>query len=261
MHLISFARSFRRSVTKETQLIGSILDGDDELKTLHAPGLLALGQNSVLGAGLVRSTSAPPQLIIRNDVTPVYCLTRLRALVQLHCIFVPLLLGASDLTAAAAVQWLRGFLVRARSLRRRFARSASRGSMSSHVCGAPLLSSAALAAASSSDQPVGPDDPRLSPEYYAYYYQQRPLDPRLPPPLFNYNNWQYAQSKARSELPNLNCRAVALSHRSSSPPFSGRPRSIQLWRGWCRYERRDRNGRLSGTERQRCRREGLQPSP
>ncbi len=26
-------------------------------------------------------------------------------------------------------------------------------------------------------------DPRLDPAYYVYYYSQRPLDPRLPPPL------------------------------------------------------------------------------
>lgn len=30
---------------------------------------------------------------------------------------------------------------------------------------------------------ISPDDPRLSPGYYAYYYSQRRLDPRLPPPL------------------------------------------------------------------------------
>lgn len=30
---------------------------------------------------------------------------------------------------------------------------------------------------------ISPDDPRLSPAYYAYYYSQRRLDPRLPPPL------------------------------------------------------------------------------
>jgi len=30
---------------------------------------------------------------------------------------------------------------------------------------------------------ISPQDPRLDPAYYAYYYSQRPLDPRLPPPL------------------------------------------------------------------------------
>jgi hypothetical protein len=30
---------------------------------------------------------------------------------------------------------------------------------------------------------ISPSDPRLDPAYYAYYYSQRPLDPRLPPPL------------------------------------------------------------------------------
>ena len=41
---------------------------------------------------------------------------------------------------------------------------------------------------------VAANDPRLSPEYYAYYYLQRPLDPRLPPPLFNWSNWHYANA-------------------------------------------------------------------
>jgi len=30
---------------------------------------------------------------------------------------------------------------------------------------------------------INPQDPRLDPAYYTYYYSQRPLDPRLPPPL------------------------------------------------------------------------------
>eukprot|EP01119_Soliformovum_irregulare_P003593 TRINITY_DN1429_c0_g1_i1.p1 TRINITY_DN1429_c0_g1~~TRINITY_DN1429_c0_g1_i1.p1 ORF type:complete len:819 (+),score=254.62 TRINITY_DN1429_c0_g1_i1:2889-5345(+) len=30
---------------------------------------------------------------------------------------------------------------------------------------------------------ISPQDPRLDPAYYTYYYSQRPLDPRLPPPL------------------------------------------------------------------------------
>jgi hypothetical protein len=30
---------------------------------------------------------------------------------------------------------------------------------------------------------LSPGDPRLDPGYYTYYYSQRPLDPRLPPPL------------------------------------------------------------------------------
>ena len=30
---------------------------------------------------------------------------------------------------------------------------------------------------------ISPQDPRLDPGYYAYYYSRRPLDPRLPPPL------------------------------------------------------------------------------
>jgi len=33
---------------------------------------------------------------------------------------------------------------------------------------------------------ISPQDPRLDPAYYTYYYSQRPLDPRLPPPLIPY---------------------------------------------------------------------------
>lgn len=36
---------------------------------------------------------------------------------------------------------------------------------------------------SSIPEGISPQDPRLDPNYYAYYYSQRPLDPRLPPPL------------------------------------------------------------------------------
>eukprot|EP01114_Cavostelium_apophysatum_P015790 TRINITY_DN437_c0_g1_i1.p1 TRINITY_DN437_c0_g1~~TRINITY_DN437_c0_g1_i1.p1 ORF type:complete len:807 (-),score=226.65 TRINITY_DN437_c0_g1_i1:175-2595(-) len=32
---------------------------------------------------------------------------------------------------------------------------------------------------------ISPQDPRLDPAYYAYYYSRRPLDPRLPPPLIS----------------------------------------------------------------------------
>mmetsp|Transcript_7102 Transcript_7102/g.9824 ORF Transcript_7102/g.9824 Transcript_7102/m.9824 type:complete len:877 (-) Transcript_7102:379-3009(-) len=48
-------------------------------------------------------------------------------------------------------------------------------------------------------EPISPQDPRLDPAYYAYYYSQRPLDPRLPPPLispyptsnFNHQNFMH----------------------------------------------------------------------
>ena len=45
---------------------------------------------------------------------------------------------------------------------------------------------------------VSANDPRLSPEYYAYYYLQRPLDPRLPPPLVNWSSWHYSQPNSAS---------------------------------------------------------------
>lgn len=56
---------------------------------------------------------------------------------------------------------------------------------------------------------ISPDDPRLSPAYYAYYHSHRPLDPRLPPPLFNWSSIQYAGPTpmpygAESFIPNMN---------------------------------------------------------
>ncbi len=36
-------------------------------------------------------------------------------------------------------------------------------------------------------EPIDQNDPRLTPEYYAYYYSLRPLDPRLPRPLLNWS--------------------------------------------------------------------------
>jgi len=39
---------------------------------------------------------------------------------------------------------------------------------------------------------TSPSDPRLNPEYAAYYYQHSRLDPRLPPPLYTPGqSWQY----------------------------------------------------------------------
>lgn len=46
---------------------------------------------------------------------------------------------------------------------------------------------------------ISPQDPRLDPGYYAYYYSQRPLDPRLPPPLIlpwsRFNNFENANEE------------------------------------------------------------------
>jgi hypothetical protein len=42
---------------------------------------------------------------------------------------------------------------------------------------------------------ISPQDPRLDPNYYAYYYSQRPPNPRLPPPLFNPAAWQPQQQR------------------------------------------------------------------
>eukprot|EP01112_Ceratiomyxa_fruticulosa_P018700 TRINITY_DN6024_c0_g2_i3.p1 TRINITY_DN6024_c0_g2~~TRINITY_DN6024_c0_g2_i3.p1 ORF type:complete len:1006 (-),score=246.37 TRINITY_DN6024_c0_g2_i3:591-3608(-) len=45
-----------------------------------------------------------------------------------------------------------------------------------------------LGESTSTPEPINPQDPRLDPSYFAYYYSQRPLDPRLAPPLLSYNN-------------------------------------------------------------------------
>ncbi|EAL67546.1 hypothetical protein DDB_G0279865, partial [Dictyostelium discoideum AX4] len=49
---------------------------------------------------------------------------------------------------------------------------------------------------------ISPQDPRLDINYYNYYYSQRPLDPRLPPPLitpyqayYKNNNQQQQQQQ------------------------------------------------------------------
>ncbi len=42
---------------------------------------------------------------------------------------------------------------------------------------------------------IAADDVRLTPGYYAYYYSQRPLDPRLPPPLYNWSRWHAGQKQ------------------------------------------------------------------
>lgn len=47
----------------------------------------------------------------------------------------------------------------------------------------------------SNGEPLNPQDIRLHPDYFAYYYSQRPLDPRLPPPLISWEQSLLYQAK------------------------------------------------------------------
>ena len=61
--------------------------------------------------------------------------------------------------------------------------------------------------------------PRLSPEYYAYYYLQRPLDPRLPPPLFNWSNWHYANANKLNDPKRITEHPTATASSEPSGPI------------------------------------------
>lgn len=50
---------------------------------------------------------------------------------------------------------------------------------------------------------ISPDDPRLSPGYYAYYHSQRRLDPRLPPPLVLPPRWSELHGSHNGQGGNL----------------------------------------------------------
>lgn len=44
---------------------------------------------------------------------------------------------------------------------------------------------------------IDPNDPRLDPAYFHYYYSQRPIDPRLPPPLLSWRQANVLQFNQR----------------------------------------------------------------
>jgi hypothetical protein len=54
---------------------------------------------------------------------------------------------------------------------------------------------------------ISPKDPRLDPNYYAYYYSQRPLDHRLPPPLPQgvWNMWTQYYRTLNGMLLTISC--------------------------------------------------------
>lgn len=70
---------------------------------------------------------------------------------------------------------------------------------------------------------IAPDDYRLSPTYYAYYYSQRPLDPRLPKPLFDWSAWTSPQGTNSTFKPfHLPGRGkMAAPHRDGKRDFQG----------------------------------------
>ena len=74
---------------------------------------------------------------------------------------------------------------------------------------------------------VAANDPRLSPEYYAYYYLQRPLDPRLPPPLFNWSNWHYANANKLNDPKRLNEHAAPGNSEAAAAMHSGTGDAVQ----------------------------------
>lgn len=123
-HLTELHREMRRSnrehssEVQESQLIGKLLNDEEDDEEQLENNLYRYN----VGTNMARSTSAPPQLGIRQDEAP----------------FPP--------------------------------------------TGNPDSSK---------------EDYRLTPEYYAYYYRQRPIDPRLPPPLVNWSSWHFANNLAK----------------------------------------------------------------
>ena len=55
---------------------------------------------------------------------------------------------------------------------------------------------------------ISPQDPRLDPAYYAYYYSQRPLDPRLPPPLLSWHQWPHYAYLQQNGNANRTCAGI-----------------------------------------------------
>lgn len=61
-----------------------------------------------------------------------------------------------------------------------------------------------------SPEVVAPDDPRLDPQYAAYYYAQRTLNPRLPPPVQVFPNPQqiYAYMQQQAQVQSVQAQLV-----------------------------------------------------
>ena len=215
-------------VAAESQLIGSILREEaDDGQRLREGGPPAEDDEPALafqplqrsaavhGPRIQRSTSAPPQLAALDGSDHTFL-----AALRTH--------GATAVAGQTAAAPSRGegaatgmtapYAAAAPSLPLHAdapsavprasitADSAARG----FAVETPSTASAAAADADGSTvvvngETVSANDPRLSPEYYAYYYLQRPLDPRLPPPLFNWSLLRICAGNDRCTPP---CTAV-----------------------------------------------------
>jgi len=84
---------------------------------------------------------------------------------------------------------------------------------------------------------ISPEDPRLDPNYYAYYYSHRPLDPRLPPPIFSWQAWSEhfhnLNHQRERELHNerQQLRTSRDSYNSSSDSLHSSSETVPLPRG------------------------------
>ena len=180
--VISFPLPFVMSASvAESQLIGSILhddhDGDESShRVAPLPSSRAFLLSSLGGGGhsihppIQRSTSAPPQLAEDDN---------------------------RNLTFIAA---LKAAAVSSNPTNSTSPRQSTAEADSEQPSVDPAESgNASAGTVVVNGETVAANDPRLSPEYYAYYYLQRPLDPRLPPPLFNWSNWHYANANKLSD--------------------------------------------------------------
>jgi len=76
-----------------------------------------------------------------------------------------------------------------------------------------------------SPEVLAPDDPRLDPQYVAYYYAQRTLNPRLPPPVQVFPNAQqvYAYMQQQAQVQAVQAQLVNQSGEQVSTPSNISP--------------------------------------
>ena len=194
----------------ESQLIGSILhddhDGDESshrvapLPASRAFHLSSLGGGHSIHPPIQRSTSAPPQLA-DDDNRSLTFIAALKA-------------GAANNNSGAATTSPQ--------------QSTAAGGNEQQTVDASESGSGGVGTVVVNGEIVAANDPRLSPEYYAYYYLQRPLDPRLPPPLFNWSNWHYANANKLNDPKRGNDQPAATgSSETSASMQSGVVSTVQ----------------------------------
>ena len=193
------------SAAAESRLIGSILheeaeDGQEQ-ESLHP--LRAAQHPAAVAPSIQRSTSAPPQLAALDGSEAAF-IAHLRAQQGGG--------GVGGVAPSAAPQG--GLSSGAQAPAHSNGRSVpgGRGDVGGESVGGERGGEGGddgEATVVINGETVSANDPRLSPEYYAYYYLQRPLDPRLPPPLVNWSSWHYAP-------PTLQDTAAARSQRTDA---------------------------------------------